>query len=424
MSMHDEKRRQATQSIDDMDLITDSKPPPQPPQRAQRLNLQTSVNSAATNSAEDPDPRYECAICMNWLNSPVLTSCGHLFCKSCLNSWLRNKSQLCPMDNKKITEKDIFPDNFTKREIEQIQLKCPNIKLGCDFISSPLEMQRHKYNCPYRSDEEPTEEKCPFASIKCEFVGRPETNALEMHLKEDMPHHLQLMLRSLQNTAISTWNPQKPTKSPAQTNGHSGLPPPPQYANGAEEQLIQAMYQRIVVLEQRACEQDVKIENLNKQISTMRTQVEPRYSCGTIVWEIQNFHKLVEHLRSNPSNLVYSRECYTSPYGYKFCARLNIQPKNLQMLSLHVHLMQSENDCHLEWPFIGRIKLCMVHRDMKQSQHDTIMTKPDVLAFHQPKEPISHRGFGFVEYANIADIIKRGFCENDRLIIKIQIAMV
>ncbi|XP_013107963.1 TNF receptor-associated factor 6 [Stomoxys calcitrans] len=422
MSMHDEKRRQATQSEDDdMELI----PRPQPPQRSQQRLNSSSVNSRTSSTEEtEPDSRYECAICMNWLNEPVLTKCGHLFCKSCLNSWLRNKSQWCPMDNKKITENDIFPDNFTKREIEQIQLKCPNTKLGCDYIASPLEMERHKHNCPYRSDEEPTEEKCPFASIKCEFVGRPETNALEMHLKEDMPHHLQLMLRSLQNTAISTWNPQKPQKSAAQTNGHSGLPPPPQYANGAEEQLIQAMYQRIVVLEQRACEQDVKIENLTKQISSLRTQVDPRYSCGTILWEIQNFHKLVEHLRSNTSNLVYSRECYTSPYGYKFCARLNIQPKNLQMLSLHVHLMQSENDGHLEWPFIGRIKLCMVHRDMKLSQHDTIMTKPEILAFHQPRERISTRGFGFVEYANIADIIKRGYCENDRLVIKIQINMV
>lgn len=446
MNIHDDKRQPPVQAIkqlsrdedddDEMERIPRPPPPiasrtrsqPQPTPQQQ----QHSLNSRASSTTEEPEPdsRYECAICMNWLNEPVLTSCGHRFCKSCLHSWLRNKSQWCPMDNKKITDKDIFPDNYTKREIEQIQLKCPHLGMGCDYVSSPLEMERHKFNCPYRGDDEPAEEKCPFASIKCEFVGRPETNALEVHLKEDMPHHLQLMLRSLQNTAISTWNPQKPHKSNGQTNGHAGgssgvPPPPPQYANGAEEQLIQAMYQRIVVLEQRACEQDVKIENLNKQLSLQRTQVDPRYSMGTILWEIVNFHNLIDHLRANTNNLVYSRECYTSPYGYKFCARLNIQPKNPHLLSLHVHLMQSENDHHLEWPFIGRIRLCMVHpRDMKLSQHDTIMTKPEILAFHQPKERISTRGFGFVEYANITDIIKRGFCEDDRLLIKIQINMV
>lgn len=240
--------------------------------------------------------------------------------------------------------------------------------------------------------------------------------------------HLQLMLRALQQTAVSTWNPQKLPKTSAQTNGHAteALPPPPQYANGcSEEQLMQMMYQRIVVLEQRACEQDVKIENLTKQLNLDKTQVDSRYSMGTILWEIKNFQNLVDHLRSNANNLVYSRDCFTSPYGYRFCARLNIQPKHQHLLSLHVHLMQSENDYHLEWPFRGRIRLCMVHpKDITLSQHDTIMTKPEIQAFNQPREFVSTRGFGFVEYANISDIKKKGFCEGDRLVIKIQINLV
>lgn len=76
------------------------------------------------------------------------------------------------MDNEKISiEKDIFPDNFTRREIEQIKLKCPNSRLGCDIVASPIEVERHKLECPYRSPaNEQTEEKCPFASIKCIYL--------------------------------------------------------------------------------------------------------------------------------------------------------------------------------------------------------------------------------------------------------------
>lgn len=399
------------------------------------LNAKAQTAQKLTDDDEtEPDSGHECAICVSWLKDPVLTSCGHRFCNSCLDGWLRNKGQLCPVCKNELTyEKDIFPDNFTKREIDQIKLKCSN--LGCDFVGPPLSMEHHRYVCRFRTEEKPAEEKCPFASIKCDFIGRPETNALEMHLKEDMPHHLQLMLRAMQNTALDSWNPQKVPKGQAQTNGHNGkeagngagraLPPPPQYANGGEEQLIEAMCQRIVVLEQKSREQDVKIENLTKQLASTRSQLEVHNSHGTIVWEIKDFHNLIEHLRLNVNNLVYSRECYTSPYGYKFCARLNIQPKHPNVLSLHVHLMQSENDIHLKWPFNGRIQLCMVHpKDMTLSHYDTIMTKPDILAFHQPKERISTRGFGFMEYANITDIIKRGFCKDDRLIIKIQINLV
>lgn len=395
-----------------------------------------TVNGSRRNSFEeqpiDPESRYECPICINWLNEPVLTSCGHRFCKSCLNDWLRNKRRWCPIDNEEITgDQDIFPDNYTRREIEQIKLKCPNAKMGCDLIASPIEVERHRYNCPHRLAEEiETEERCPFSVIKCDFVGRSSTNALETHLKDDIALHLQLILKFMQEIAVITWSPYKPPSAVVQMNGDNGIDDKEQlqtgqFANCSGEQLIEALYQRIVVLEQRVREQDVKIENLNKQIANCSLQINPRYSNGTILWEINKFSKLIEHLKSQANHLHYSPECYTSPYGYKFCARLNVPPKSPHMLSLHVHLMQSENDHHLDWPFNGRIKLCMIHpNNSKLSQYDTVMTKPEILAFHKPMERISTRGFGFIDYANIADIVRKGFCDNDRLLIKIQINIV
>ncbi|XP_064556149.1 TNF receptor-associated factor 6 [Drosophila montana] len=401
------------------------------PPRTLALNRNYAASDTSGEHDGDtdyPDSRYECAICIDWLNEPVLTSCGHRFCKSCLSDWLENHNQCCPLDNKQLSaEQDIFPDNYTRREIEQIKHKCPNSPHGCAVVASPIELHRHLPSCPYRRQlqQQQLEEKCPFASIKCDFVGRPETNQLEEHIKTDMPHHMQLMLQAFQQTAIATWQPQKPSSSSLE-NGHKTgqLPPPPQYANGVDEQIVQSMYQRIVVLEQRTREQETRIENLNKQLRRQQP-IDARYSNGTIVWHIEQLSALVERLRSNANNQVYSHDCYTSPYGYKFCARLNIQPRKPHVLSLHVHLMQSENDFHLDWPFKGRIKLCMVHPgDASLSQHDTIMTKPEILAFHQPREAISTRGFGFLEYANISNIMQLGFCADNRLLIKIEINIV
>ncbi|KAH8275928.1 hypothetical protein KR044_013304 [Drosophila immigrans] len=403
------------------------------PPRTLALNQNYAASDTSgehEGDADYPDSRYECAICIDWLNEPVLTSCGHRFCKSCLSDWLQNHNQCCPLDNKQLSaEQDIFPDNYTRREIEQLKHKCPNSPHGCAVIASPIELHRHLPSCPFRrqqQSQQPAEEKCPFVSIKCDFVGRPETNQLEEHLKTDMPLHMQLMLQAFQQSAIASWQPQKATSS--LENGHKSagqLPPPPQYANGVDEQIVQTMYQRIVVLEQRTREQESRIENLQKQLRRQQSQVDARYSNGTIVWQLEQLSALVERLRANANNQVYSHECYTSPYGYKFCARLNIQPSKPQVLSLHVHLMQSENDYHLDWPFKGRIKLCMVHpADANLSQHDTIMTKPKIRAFHQPHEAISTRGFGFLEYANISNIMHLGFCADDRLLIKIEINIV
>lgn len=421
---------------------------PTPP-RSLAINQNHHYAASDTSGDQDQeqddellDSRYECAICIDWLNEPVLTSCGHRFCRSCLTAWLQKNNQCCPLDNKRLSaEHDIFPDNYTRREIEQLKHKCPNSPLGCSVVASPIELHRHLPSCPYRRQlaQDPPEEKCPFAKIKCDFVGRPETNQLEEHLKADMPHHMQLMLQAFQQTAIATWQPHKPsTSGGALENGHGGqgqLPPPPQqYANGGmgmgvDEQIVQTMYQRIVVLEQRTREQETRLENLQKELRLARqsssTTVDPRYSNGTIVWRIEQLGALVARLRANANNIEYSRECYTSPHGYKFCARLNIQPRKPHVLSLHVHLMQSENDYHLDWPFKGRIKLCMVHPvDASLSKHDTIMTKPEILAFHKPREAISTRGFGFLEYDNISTIIQQGFCADDRLLIKIEINIV
>lgn len=56
-------------------------------------NLVNSVNSLAqesciSDSIAGPEARFECPICLAWLRDPVVTSCGHRFCRSCIQSWL------------------------------------------------------------------------------------------------------------------------------------------------------------------------------------------------------------------------------------------------------------------------------------------------------------------------------------------------
>lgn len=61
---------------------------------------------------------------------------------------------------------------------------------------------------------------------------------------------------------------------------------------------------------------------------------------------------------------------------------------------------------------------------MQDSQSDTIMSKPEILAFHRPEQSVSPRGFGFVEYAHVQDIVRKGFVDRDTVTIKIQVNLV
>ncbi|ODN00587.1 TNF receptor-associated factor 6 [Orchesella cincta] len=87
---------------------------------------------------------YECPICLLSLRDPgCLTLVRHRFCSSCINQWVtliklfwltEEKNGKCPVDSVSLSHENIFPDNFTRREVLQTNVKCPQHRL---YLSSP-----------------------------------------------------------------------------------------------------------------------------------------------------------------------------------------------------------------------------------------------------------------------------------------------
>lgn len=206
-----------------------------------------------------------------------------------------------------------------------------------------------------------------------------------------------------------------------------------------DKMLFKALYERIVLLEQQSREKDSKMERLSQQLAhCMQLQsasasqqmdnnapIDPRYSGGVLVWRITEFHSKIAAMRADPNAMFYSTEAYTSPHGYRFCLRMNLSPKMRDHIGLHVHLQQSPNDYHLEWPFRGRIKISMIHpTKLEETENDIIMSKPDLQAFHRPTQEISARSFGFLEYASVGHVLNRGFVVGDVLTVKVHLSIV
>lgn len=263
--------------------------------------------------------------------------------------------------------------------------------------------------------------ECSFKDCGCDFKGSSEMN-LKQHLEEKMAVHINLLHTTFTSSSSTSkdnmeslaasnnfWDASNKTQS-ASENGN----------------LIRAMYERIVILEQQSREQDLKIEQLSHKLIKSINEVNPRYSNGVIIWQITKLKSKLETMRSDANIMFYSNVAYTSPYGYKFCCRICISPKSRDFIALHIHLMRSENDNHLDWPFNGRIKISLIHpRNFLESHHDTIMSKPEILAFYKPTEDISPRGFGFLEYANINNVLyKNGFVTNDSITVKVHMNIV
>uniref|UniRef100_A0A671Y7F7 TNF receptor-associated factor n=1 Tax=Sparus aurata TaxID=8175 RepID=A0A671Y7F7_SPAAU len=93
------------------------------------------------------ESKYECPICLMALRNAIQTPCGHRFCKNCIEKSIRDTGQRCPVDNEMLSEDQLFPDNFAKREILSLTVRCPNS--GCDDKMELRHLENHLACCQF-----------------------------------------------------------------------------------------------------------------------------------------------------------------------------------------------------------------------------------------------------------------------------------
>ncbi|KAL1271055.1 hypothetical protein QQF64_030071 [Cirrhinus molitorella] len=98
------------------------------------------------------ESKYECPICLMGLRSAVQTPCGHRFCNLCIKKSIRDTGQKCPVDNEVLLEEQLFPDNFAKREILSLTVRCSNAE--CSDKMELRQLEKHL-------------SQCKFATVQC-----------------------------------------------------------------------------------------------------------------------------------------------------------------------------------------------------------------------------------------------------------------
>ena len=53
--------------------------------------------------------RFECNICLDTVQDPVVTQCGHLYCWPCLYRWLNTGRYQCPVCKAGVTRENVIP---------------------------------------------------------------------------------------------------------------------------------------------------------------------------------------------------------------------------------------------------------------------------------------------------------------------------
>jgi len=70
------------------------------------LTKQGDLEKEKEKEKPEEDRKLECPICFEAMKPPAATSCGHVFCNSCIRSYVSTK-HICPTCSKHLTIKDI-----------------------------------------------------------------------------------------------------------------------------------------------------------------------------------------------------------------------------------------------------------------------------------------------------------------------------
>lgn len=118
-------------------------PPPHEPMHDTVEENKVIAGGAMVSAEDEPTERgkssamFECNICFEMADEPVVTSCGHLFCWPCLYQWLHVHSthKECPVCKGEVTEGNITPiygrgnssSDVEKKVAEDVNVSGPNI---------------------------------------------------------------------------------------------------------------------------------------------------------------------------------------------------------------------------------------------------------------------------------------------------------
>ncbi|KAL9953814.1 hypothetical protein ACROYT_G041280 [Oculina patagonica] len=148
------------------------------------------------------DERLACPICKNIFIEPWQTSCGHRFCRNCLDPLLRPTCLRCPLDGEIISQDGSFRDRCCEREVLDLKCSCRYKKRSCDWNGELRYLKTHEDSCQFgdvqclpcdqtverRHVEQHRTNDCINRAIKCTYCGKevPQTymkDHLEVCLK-------------------------------------------------------------------------------------------------------------------------------------------------------------------------------------------------------------------------------------------------
>ncbi|XP_062519796.1 TNF receptor-associated factor 3-like [Corticium candelabrum] len=115
--------------------------------------------------------------------------------------------------------------------------------------------------------------------------------------------------------------------------------------------------------------------------------MDSRNTDGVLLWKITDTRRRRRDAVSGKTQSIYSQPFYTSPNGYKMCARLYLNGDEMGRgthLSLFFVIMRGEHDSLLQWPFTQKVTYFVFDQEGQRQISGTFLPDPKSSSFERP----------------------------------------
>ncbi|XP_065181877.1 TNF receptor-associated factor 3-like [Sycon ciliatum] len=166
--------------------------------------------------------------------------------------------------------------------------------------------------------------------------------------------------------------------------------------------------------------QDVQLSDLSLRLDI----VDVKTMDGVLVWKIGDISRRRREAISGKTPSLYSPPFYTSPRGYKMCARVYLDGDGMGKggcISVFFVIMRGEYDALLPWPFQLRVTMKLIDQsDSVVKRNITEVFKPDgrSASFKRPKSEMN-TGSGWPMFAAVNVLNSPTYVKEDTIFIEI-----
>lgn len=101
--------------------------------------------------AQPVSESFKCSICCHVMKDPTVTKCGHVYCASCISSWVSYYGE-CPERCRQLSKNSLKPSPQVAKFISGLVVQCKNKSAGCQAQPILAEKLQHEHSCSFRPD--------------------------------------------------------------------------------------------------------------------------------------------------------------------------------------------------------------------------------------------------------------------------------